>query len=80
MLCIGQYYTDSAVYNLYKAPRMMNGWVTNLCYYDIANHQYYSPTLAKIAEQGRDHNGQRHPEFWWAQYISDAHSSFVLIP
>ena len=78
MHCIGHYYSaDGGVHPLFRADYILDRWVTNICYYDTEQAQYYSPLLSNIAYYSRDHDGQYHDEWWWGRHITHAHSSFV---
>ena len=78
MLCIGTYFSDYGVAFLYSASFMRNGWVTNICFQNPVSGQLYSPTLANIALNGRDHDGCRRETPFWSQFVTAAHDSFVL--
>ena len=78
MLLIGTYYSDYGEVMLYKSDISKPGWVTNICYYIPQLDQLYSPTISKIADNGRDHNGKKQPEHYWMNFVQMAHPSFVI--
>ena len=75
---IGLFYEDGGPYTLYECEHMSLGWVSNLVYYNHQKEMLYSPSIAKIALNGRDFNGWQRPEHWWAQFIKASYPSFVL--
>jgi hypothetical protein len=78
MLCIGIYFTDYGSAVLYKLDYMSPGWVTNVCYKNPITGSLYSPTMANIVQNARDHDGQKRDSVFWNKYVSQAHDSYVL--
>ena len=79
MKYIGGFYSDYGLAPLYKAEFKKDGWVTNLCYLNPVTGKLYSPNMANIVTFGRDISGAKRDSNYWAQYVSSAHDSFVLM-
>lgn len=78
MLCIGTYYGDYSVALLYQMDYCSHNWVTNICYQVPGSSRFYSPSMANIALNARDHDGQKRDSNYWAMFVLTAHDSFVL--
>jgi len=78
MLCIGTYYSDYGVAMLYQMDYCSPVWVTNICYQIPDSPRFYSPTMANIVLNARDHDGRRRDSTYWNSYVIGAHDSYVL--
>jgi len=79
MRCIGTYYSDYGAALLYAAPFMKDRWITNICFQNPVSGLFYSPTMANIVLNGRDHDGCRRDSSFWSEYVIMAHDSYVLL-
>jgi len=78
MHCIGTYYSDYGVAMLYQLDYCSPNWVTNVCFVVPGHNRFYSPSMANITLNARDHDGRQRDSTYWSQYVFDTHSSFVL--
>ena len=79
MRCIGTYYSDYGLALLYQLDYKKSGWITNICFQNPTSGSWYSPTMAHIAMNGRDQDGRQRDGAFWAQFVSVAHDSYVLL-
>lgn len=75
MRIIGFYYAVGGPFPLYECDYLGSGWVSNIAYYDYIYEMLYSPSIMNLAENGRDMNGGRHPEYWWWSFVKSSYRS-----
>lgn len=76
--CIGTYETSQGIALLYQVDAWNPGWVTNLCYEIPGTTRLYSPNMANIVLNSKDHNGQKRDSTYWNTFVLYSHMSYVL--